>query len=512
MPPQQVSHYRLTERLGVGTYGEVWKGVHVHDPALLAAVKLIHPALAGDPAFLASLKAECRLLSRLNHPHIVGFRELTLSDTHPPAMVLELVDGTTLETVLSQGPQPIDTVVSVVTATLSGLAHAHEEGVVHRDIKPGNLLMDRRGRVRLVDFGIARAADSGQATKTGTIQGTLDYLAPEVFQGKKAGPAVDLYAVGLVAWELLAGRRACPDGPLAAKMGWHLGVGLPDVRTVRPDCPVWLAEVVATLGWKDESARPANGNAALAMLESVRSAAGETPSRGPRSPRVSAPSTVTVDRTSLPPASTQPASSRTNSSVSVPETVQLVQAEVAQSAPAPHDKPPSKPSAPTPDPSRQLPAKPVSATMPTPPAGYPNVSDGRPTPAPRRSRVIRAAIVLTVVFMASMPILLALLELHTVLIVLPEREVSSELSEITAGSQATETDLVASTVTINSEPAGVRLTLDGKRLGRTPVVVPVPADDVLVELCAEFGQRRNCQSLTGAALSVQESYVVTLGD
>lgn len=263
MTPTRISHYRLVERLGAGTYGEVWRGVHTQDPALVVAVKLIHPAHLTNPAFVYSLKAECRLLARLNHPNIVGFRDLVLTAAHPPAMVMELVSGGSLEQRLGTGPQPVAAVVAMLSAMLEGLAHAHEEGVVHRDIKPGNVLLDARGRIRLVDFGIARAADGGQATQTGAIKGTLDYLAPEVFKGERAGPAADIYAVGLIAWELLTGRRACPDGPLGTKLGWHIGVGLPDVRTVRPDCPAWLADLVAALGAMDKAGRPGSARAAL---------------------------------------------------------------------------------------------------------------------------------------------------------------------------------------------------------------------------------------------------------
>ena len=148
MQGQQVSHYRLTEKLGAGTYGEVWKGVHVHDDQLFVAVKLVHAALATDDAFLTALKAECRVLSRLHHPNIVGFRDLALGDSHPPAMVLELVQGGSLEDRLAAGPQPVDAVVSILEAMLAGLAYAHDKGVVHRDIKPGKVLLDDRGRWR----------------------------------------------------------------------------------------------------------------------------------------------------------------------------------------------------------------------------------------------------------------------------------------------------------------------------------------------------------------------------
>jgi len=345
----QVSHYRLTDKLGAGTYGEVWKGVHIHDEQLFVAIKLVHAALATDEAFLVALKAECRVLSRLHHPHIVGFRELALSDAHPPAMVLELVPGGSLEDLLAAGPQPAEAVVAILEAMLAGLAYAHGKGVVHRDIKPGNVLLDADGDVRLVDFGIARAADSGNATKTGVVQGTMDYLPPEVFHGERSGPRADVYAAGLVAWELLAGRRACPAGPLATKMGWHLATGLPDVRTERADCPAWLAEVVAALGSKDGAARPADGAAGLALLR-ARSGVVEA-STGPIRPTPVAPGTVSLSTeqlaASLPPRSpvsapsTGPgtvvlpskASQPLTSPTTAPQTVALPAGEIQASTP-----------------------------------------------------------------------------------------------------------------------------------------------------------------------------------
>ena len=269
----RVSHYRLEQKLGEGTYGGVYKGVHVHDPVLQAAVKVVHPGLAGDAEFVESLRRECRALYQLQHPGIVGFRELVLGEG-APAMILELLDGQDLVSTVSAGPADIDRTVEILLALLEALAYAHRQGMVHRDIKPSNIQICSDGRIKLLDFGIARAADGSQATKTGQIQGTLDYLAPEVFHGQSASEAADIYASGLVAWELLAGRPACADGPLGAKMGWHMGVGPQDVRTVRPDCPAWLAEVVATLTSKEMDHRPADGAAALAMVVEAGRAAG----------------------------------------------------------------------------------------------------------------------------------------------------------------------------------------------------------------------------------------------
>jgi len=214
-----ISHYRLTRSLGAGTYGEVFEGVHSHDDHFKVAVKVVHRALANDPDFLAALKAECRLLDRLKHPHIVGFRELVLSDDHPPAMVLDLVPGGSLEDRVAAGAQSPQWVKAVLSTCLDALAHAHDEGVVHRDIKAGNILLDARERPQLVDFGIAKAADSGRATKTGALTGTLSTMAPELFQQQAASPASDLYALGLVGWALLAGRHPCPEGPLTIVSG-----------------------------------------------------------------------------------------------------------------------------------------------------------------------------------------------------------------------------------------------------------------------------------------------------
>ena len=233
MKDQIVSHYRLTEKLGEGTYGEVWKGVHEDDPGFTVAVKLVSPHVREDPAFISALRKECRALDRLDHPSIVRFRELVVRDG-TVAMVLELLEGRDLEAVLAEGPQPVDEVVRILEKSLAGLAYAHGSGVVHRDLKPGNIYRCDDGRVKLMDFGIARAADGTQATQTGTLKGTLDYMAPERFANQTSA-ASDIYALGLVAWELLAGRRAAPEGDLAGKVGWHMGVGLADVRTVRPD-------------------------------------------------------------------------------------------------------------------------------------------------------------------------------------------------------------------------------------------------------------------------------------
>ena len=133
MQGQQVSHYILTEKLGAGAHGEVWKGVHVDDDAFRVAVKLVSPHVRDDPMFLEALRKECRALDRLDHPSIVLFRELMVRDG-TVAMVLELLEGTDLASLVASGPQPVSEVVRILEKVLDGLAHAHGEGMVHRDI------------------------------------------------------------------------------------------------------------------------------------------------------------------------------------------------------------------------------------------------------------------------------------------------------------------------------------------------------------------------------------------
>jgi serine/threonine protein kinase/uncharacterized membrane protein YhaH (DUF805 family) len=290
MPPTHISHYALTNRLGEGTYGEVWKGVHVDDPSFVVAVKLVHPSVQGDPSFISALREECRALDRMDHPGIVRFRELVVRDG-VVAMVLELLQGEDLEAALAAGPQPIAEVERVLERALEGLAYAHAAGVLHRDIKPGNLFRCRDGRVKLMDFGLARAIEGSNGTKTGTLKGTMDYMAPERFRGQTSA-AADVYALGLVAWELLAGRRAAPAGDLPAKMGWHWSEGPPDVRTERADCPPWLASLVSELTSREVTARPADGSAALARLWALRGVS--APGTGPATSRPVVPGTVEV--------------------------------------------------------------------------------------------------------------------------------------------------------------------------------------------------------------------------
>ena len=271
---QQIGHYRLDEQLGKGGFGTVYRGTHARLPSLRVAVKVVHPNLASDPSFQKLLQKEVEVLHGLQHPGIVAFRDL-LVEQDSTAIVLELLEGLDLRHALLQGPFTASEVARVLYELLEALAYAHRRGVVHRDIKPENIFLCSDGRLKLMDFGIAKVAHSTLASQSGMVSGTLDYMAPERFR-RESPASSDLYALGLVAWELLTGRLACPEGDIPAKIGWHMGHGAPDVREVLPGCPDWLAELIARMAATDAQERPVDADAALTLLEE------SWPSPGPR--------------------------------------------------------------------------------------------------------------------------------------------------------------------------------------------------------------------------------------
>ena len=196
-----VGRYQLDEPIGTGWFSEVWRAT---DAALSrpVAVKLLHPAYAQQPGALARFRAEALHAAALWHENITHIYDYDDSTQGPqPYLVMELVDGPSLAGVLADGPLDAVRTMDVVAQAAAGLQAAHARGVVHRDIRPGNLLLASSGTVKITDWGISQAIDSVPITMTGTAE----YLAPERIAGVQAAPASDLYALGVVAYECLAG-------------------------------------------------------------------------------------------------------------------------------------------------------------------------------------------------------------------------------------------------------------------------------------------------------------------
>ena len=241
--------YRLEDRIGAGGMGEVWKATDV----LLGrpvAVKLLRAGYAQDPGSLARFRSEARHAALVSHPGIAQVYDY--GQAEPPYLVMELVDGPSLAEVLGGGPLDPGRVMDVVAQAAAGLDAAHRAGLVHRDIKPGNLLLGPGGQVKITDFGISRAAGSATVTGTGELLGTPAYLAPERLAGQVATPASDLYSLGVLGWECLAGTPPFSGAPVEVALA-HRNRPLPPLpAAVPPDVAALVAELTA----RDPLARP----------------------------------------------------------------------------------------------------------------------------------------------------------------------------------------------------------------------------------------------------------------
>jgi len=203
--PQIIGSYRLEEQVGKGGMGEVYRAIHTR-LATERAVKLLPPALAADPDFLRRFEREAASAARLEHPNILPVYEYGEAAGGAPYLVMPYVRGGTLKERLARGPLPPAELLDLFGQAAAALDYAHEQGIVHRDVKPANLLLDGRGRLYLADFGIAKALEGAEGlTRTGVGVGTPEYMAPEQAQGR-ADARSDLYALGVVLYQALTGR------------------------------------------------------------------------------------------------------------------------------------------------------------------------------------------------------------------------------------------------------------------------------------------------------------------
>jgi eukaryotic-like serine/threonine-protein kinase len=263
--------YRLERRLGVGGMSTVQLAF---DERLqrYVAVKLLAEHLADDESFVSRFKREALAAARLVHPNIVqvfdfGFDEVA----HQHFIVMEHVSGQSCAELLrDRGHLDVDQAVSIITQACRGLDYAHRNGVVHRDVKPGNLLVSDTGVVKLADFGIARATDQSSITQVGSVLGTAAYLAPEQARGEEAGPRADIYSLGVVSYQLLSGRLPYEANSLSELALRQQRESPPPLNQLNPAVRPELARVVATALEIDQEARPVDG---LALAEAIRAGA-----------------------------------------------------------------------------------------------------------------------------------------------------------------------------------------------------------------------------------------------
>jgi tetratricopeptide (TPR) repeat protein/predicted Ser/Thr protein kinase len=298
------SRYRTIGRLGSGGMATVFLA---EDERLgrRVAIKRLHADSPADTA--RRFGREARIGASLNHPNLVMVFD-TVTEDETVLIVMEYVDGETLADAIRRGPLDPGIVAAVACGVAAALDHAHEHGIVHRDVKPANVLIGRDGSVKLVDLGIATALEGTRITASGSVMGTAAYMAPEQLDGRDAGPRADVYALAICAYEMLTGRRAF-RGTSAVEVAHQVVAGpRPDLLAARPDAPVAAAaaleqamsfdpgarqstagefarELARALG-SDAHERSTDPIAALGgrRFERERQRAPRTPPPGPRTP------------------------------------------------------------------------------------------------------------------------------------------------------------------------------------------------------------------------------------
>src|SRR5919202_1774802 len=251
--------YRLDRRLGVGGMATVQLAFDTRLERYVA-VKLLAEHLAEDASFVSRFRREALAAARLVHPNVVQVFDFGLDDaTSRNYIVMEFVNGESWAEILrDHGPMGMQEAVNVLAQACRGLDYAHRNGVVHRDVKPGNLLRSRDNAVKLADFGIAKAAEQSDITKVGSVLGPAAYLSPEQARGEPAGPASDLYALGVVAYQLLAGRLPYEAASLTDLARLQDSVPPPRLDELNPDVTAPLAEAIMVALHRDPERRYAD--------------------------------------------------------------------------------------------------------------------------------------------------------------------------------------------------------------------------------------------------------------
>src|SRR4051794_13327159 len=274
--------YKAEKRLGSGGMAEVWCA---SDSVLgrRVALKLLGDRFAEDDEFRERFRREAQAAAGLAHPNIVGIFDRGEWDG-TPYIAMELVDGRTLkDLVRERGPLPPEMAIALLIQVLRALGYAHRRGIVHRDVKPQNVILDNEGQAKVADFGIARAGAS-EMTETGTIVGTVQYLSPEQAQGNPVSPRSDLYSAGIVLYELLTGRVPFDaESPVSIALKQISERPVPPSQ-LRPGIPPALEAVVMRALEKDPARRFASADEFIAALEAARRAPAAAPPAVVREP------------------------------------------------------------------------------------------------------------------------------------------------------------------------------------------------------------------------------------
>jgi serine/threonine-protein kinase len=262
--------YKLSNRIAVGGMGEVWQASDTRLDRTVA-VKVLKAELSGDPEFLHRFRTEARMTASLNHPGIAAVHDYgeTVAGEHPIAyLVMELVEGDPLAGILArEGRISAERTLDILEQAGYGLQAAHQQGLVHRDVKPGNILVTPAGQVKITDFGIAKAADAAPVTRSGMVMGTAHYIAPEQALGQDAEPASDVYSLAVCGYECLSGHRPFLSENAVTVAMMHIRDIPPPLP---PDIPPGARAVIEATLTKDPRHRYNSGAEFAAAVAAVR--------------------------------------------------------------------------------------------------------------------------------------------------------------------------------------------------------------------------------------------------
>lgn len=261
--------YEILSRIGGGGMAVVYKAID-HLLNRHVAIKVLSESLSNDAEFIRRFTREAQAAASLSHQNIVNVYDVG-RDGYTQYIVMELVEGITLKDhILENGPLPVDEAAEIAIQICEGLAQAHENQIVHRDIKPHNILLGHNGKVKITDFGIARAASSSTITQTGSVMGSVHYFSPEQARGGVVGEKSDIYSLGIVLFEMLTGELPF-DGDAAISIALkHLQDPVPDPREINPDIDENMYRIITRALEKDANMRYTS---VKAMMQDIRFAA-----------------------------------------------------------------------------------------------------------------------------------------------------------------------------------------------------------------------------------------------
>jgi len=264
-----LNHYRILELAGGGGMGVVYKAEDLR-LARTVALKFLPPELTRDPEAKARFLQEARAASGLDHPNICTIHEVGETEDGQLYLAMPLYDGETLRKRIERGPLPIDEAIDVAQQIARGLSKAHRGGIVHRDIKPANLMVTSDGVVKILDFGLAKLAGMAALTRTGSSVGTPAYMSPEQSRGEEVDHRTDLWSLGVVLYEMVAGRRPFRGEHEQAILYSLLNEEPKPLAQVRPDAPPELGKIVQGLLAKDPDQRYPTVDGTLGDLRALR--------------------------------------------------------------------------------------------------------------------------------------------------------------------------------------------------------------------------------------------------